>query len=277
MNKLGINLWNWRPILSDDCLGLPEKAASMGFTALELPMTQPEISDALKKEIKTSGLAVSLCAALGPGRDISNFDEAIRSNTREYFKRSLETGASVGAVILAGPLYAGGGKCHKLNASDKKKEWELAVKGLKWLSEEADQYGIRLAIEPLHRYRTSVVNTVEQAIQMMQDIGSDNLGIHYDTFHACLEEENLLESLKLALSTSRVYHFHACANNRSGPGEGIVPWGKVFGLLKEYRYENHITMETFAPGGLDASWVNVHKAPDIVAENGIKCLKQYFG
>ncbi len=41
MNKLGINLWNWAPGLSDACCGLPTKAAEMGFTALELPMTQP--------------------------------------------------------------------------------------------------------------------------------------------------------------------------------------------------------------------------------------------
>ena len=47
MNKLGINLWNWAPGLSDACCGLPTKAAEMGFTALELPTgdIEAEIAD----------------------------------------------------------------------------------------------------------------------------------------------------------------------------------------------------------------------------------------
>lgn len=65
MNKLGINLWNWAPGLSDACCGLPTKAAEMGFTALELPMTQPAVSPTLRDEVRGSGLEVSLCAALG--------------------------------------------------------------------------------------------------------------------------------------------------------------------------------------------------------------------
>ena len=52
MNKLGINLWNWAPGLSDACCGLPTKAAEMGFTALELPMTQPAVSPTLRDEVR---------------------------------------------------------------------------------------------------------------------------------------------------------------------------------------------------------------------------------
>ena len=66
MNPLGINLWNWCAGLSEECLGLPEKVARMGFTAVELPMTQPQVPSALADEIRNTGLAVSLCAALGP-------------------------------------------------------------------------------------------------------------------------------------------------------------------------------------------------------------------
>ncbi|MFQ9679382.1 MAG: hypothetical protein ACLRZH_04100 [Ruthenibacterium lactatiformans] len=77
MNPLGINLWNWCAGLSEECLGLPEKVARMGFTAVELPMTQPQVPSALADEIRNTGLAVSLCAALGPGRDLSSFDSAV--------------------------------------------------------------------------------------------------------------------------------------------------------------------------------------------------------
>ena len=114
MNKLGINLWNWALGLSDACCGLPTKAAKMGFTALELPMTQPTISPTLRDEVRASGLEVSLCAAMGAGRDLSSFDADVRTSTMQYLTDCLQTGATLGAVVLAGPLYAGGGKRHTL-------------------------------------------------------------------------------------------------------------------------------------------------------------------
>ena len=276
MNKLGINLWNWCPALSDKCLGLPTRIARMGFDAVELPMTVAVVDERLKNEIKDNGLEVSLCAALGPGRDISNFNEDIRESTMTYLTECLKTGESLGAKVLAGPLYAGGGKRHALPDDEKAREWDYAVQGLSELARRASDCGIRLAIEPLHRYRTSVINTVGQALKMIDDIGAINVGLHYDTFHACLEEADLIESLNRALASRKVMHFHACANNRGAPGQGIVPWGDVFTAIRKSGYRGHVTMETFAPGGLDAGWVNVHGSPDEVARIGITCLRQFF-
>lgn len=276
MNPLGINLWNWCPGLTGACLGLPEKAARMGFTALELPMTQPELPAGLKEEIRDTGLAVSLCAALGPGRDLSNFDPAVRERTMEYLTRCLDTGAALGASVLAGPLYAGGGKCHRLEEDEKKREWDLAVTGLRRLARRAAGCGMALALEPLNRYRTSVANTAGQVLKMVQDIGEANVGVHFDTYHACLEERDLCRALEDALASGRVNHFHACANNRGAPGQGVLPWERILGLLLRYGYAGHVTMETFAPGGLDASWVQVHPEPDQVAREGLEYLKKFF-
>lgn len=275
MNKLGINLWNWEPELSDACLGLPEKIASMGFTAIELPMTQPEIGEALYEEVRQSGLAVSLCAAMGPGRDISNFDPQVRQSTMDYLEKCLALGEKLGAHVFAGPLYAGGGKRHRLPEEQKKYEWDLAVNGLKQLSGRAKEHGMVLALEPICRYRTSVVNTVGQCLAMLKDIDEDNVGLHFDTYQACIEERDLLEALKTGLKSGKLMHVHACANNRGCPGDGIMPWEQIFALLKEYGYEGHITMETFAEGGLDSSWINVHGQPDDVALRGIRNLKKY--
>lgn len=67
MNPLGINLWNWCPGLTGACLGLPEKAARMGFTALELPMTQPELPAGLGDEIPGYGAGSVPVRGPGPG------------------------------------------------------------------------------------------------------------------------------------------------------------------------------------------------------------------
>ena len=276
MNRFGINLWNWCAGLGDDCLGKPTRAAELGFTAVELPMTVPTVSRELAAEIRDTRLAVSLCAAMGPGRDLSSEDPAVRRCTMEYLVSCLKTGQALGASVFCGPLYAGGGKRHWLSPEEKRSEWQRAVTGLQELSQVARDCGILLALEPLNRYRTSVVNTSGQILDMLRDIDRDNVGLHYDTYHACLEEKDLLASLENALKSGKVYHFHACANNRGAPGQGVIPWDGVMDLLVRCGYGGHITMETFAPHGLDSSWINVHEPPDQLAANGLHYLKTYF-
>ena len=276
MNRFGINLWNWCAGLGDDCLGKPTRAAELGFTAVELPMTVPTVSRELAAEIRDTGLAVSLCAAMGPGRDLSSEDPAVRRCTMEYLVSCLKTGQALGASVFCGPLYAGGGKRHWLSPEEKRSEWQRAVTGLQELSQVARDCGILLALEPLNRYRTSVVNTSGQILDMLRDIDRDNVGLHYDAYHACLEEKDLLASLENALKSGKVYHFHACANNRGAPGQGVIPWDGVMDLLVRCGYGGHITMETFAPHGLDSSWINVHEPPDQLAANGLQYLKTYF-
>ena len=276
MNPIGINLWNWHPSLGEHCLGLPQRIAEMGFTAIELPMSVPVVDAALIQQIRDSGLRVSLCASLGPGRDLSSFDPAVRASTMEYLTACLKTGEALGADVLCGPLYAGGGKRHWLSGEDKKRELDLAVTGLQELARRAADYGIPLSVEPVNRYRTSVCNTAGQVLALLDAVGADNVGLHYDTYQACIEEKDLLGSLEQVLAAGKLTHFHACANNRGAPGQGILPWEDILGLLQRYGYGGHITMETFALGGLDSSWVQVHEEPDALALAGLTYLKQYF-
>ncbi len=274
-NLLGINLWNWVNGLGPECQGLPTKAAAMGFTAVELPMTTPQVEEGLADEIKSLGLGVSLCAALGPGRDLSNFDKNIREDTMKYMTECLKTAEKLSAKVFAGPLYTGGGKRHRLSEPEQKKEWDLAVTGLQELARRAKEYGVVLALEPLNRYRTSVINTAGQGLKLVKDIGADNVGIHFDTFHAGIEEDDLAGAFEAVLKAGKMYHFHACSNNRGAPGQGFFPWEELWGLLRKYGYSGHITMETFAPGGLDSGWIQLGGSPDQVAEAGIRFMKEH--
>ena len=107
MNILGINLWNWCKELNSACCGIPTKIKEMGFTAVEIPMTNSSLPSLLRDEIRAK-LQVSLCAAMGKGRDLSSFDPSVRKDTMKYLTECLQTGAEVNAKIFCGPLYAGG-------------------------------------------------------------------------------------------------------------------------------------------------------------------------
>ena len=144
------------------------------------------------------------------------------------------------------------------------------------MARRAEHYGVVLSVEPLNRYRTSVANTAGQVLRMVEEVDAPNVGVHFDTYHACLEERDLCAALEQVLQAGKVNHFHACANNRGAPGQGVIPWEDLLGLLVRYGYGGHITMETFALGGLDSSWVQVHSVPDELAREGLFYLQAFF-
>jgi D-psicose/D-tagatose/L-ribulose 3-epimerase len=274
VNPMGINLWNWTGNFDESKVKYIDRAAKFGYTAIEIGLENTDLNLVpIREAIDKYKLQVTLCAALSKGRDISSFDETTRQNTKDYMKRCFEIGEKLGATIFAGPIYAGGGKAHYLNPTDKVKEWNLAVEGLREMADIAAKHGISLAIEPLNRYRTSVVNTLDQALHMVLDINKDNVGILFDTYQANIEEVDIYASLNKILKSGKLLHVQLSDSNRYAPGMGHIDFIQVFTLLKNYKYEGHITIETFASGVFDCGWIELDK-PDNVARIGIQTMKE---
>ena len=276
-NKLGINLWNWVNDASEKEKDLISRAAEAGYKAVEIGMNKSSLDVSAVKEQKSEyKIEVSLCAFMVQGRDISNFDPEIRKNTKSYITKCLKTAEKTGAIAFSGPLFAGGGKTHLLSVDDKKREWDLAVEGLCEMADVARDCGTLLCIEPLNRYRTSVVNTVSQALAMVKEIDRDNVGILFDTFHAEIEESDTGEALETVLKAGKLFHFHASDSNRGVPGKGHVDWLNIFSVLNEYNYSGHITIETFMPGGLDSGWCDSEFDRDKAASEGLKNIRSFL-
>jgi D-psicose/D-tagatose/L-ribulose 3-epimerase len=276
LNPIGINLWNWTNDFNETKLNYIKKASELGYTAIEIGLENVDFDPVpVKMEIDSNQLQVTLCAALSSGRDISSFDENVRQSTKQYMKKCFQLGESLGAKIYAGPIYAGGGKAHLLSTKDKEREWKFAVDGIREMAEEAANHGMSIAIEPLNRYRTSVVNTIKQALQLIADINKDNVGILFDTYQANIEEVNIYESLKQVLVSGKLFHVQLSDSNRGAPGMGHIDFDPIFSLLKEYRYMGHITVETFARGVFDCGW-NELGTPDDVAKIGMHTISHYL-
>ncbi|WP_313127944.1 sugar phosphate isomerase/epimerase family protein [Anaerocolumna sp.] len=276
MNPIGINLWNWTGDFNQTKIQYIEKAAKLGYTAVEIGVENAMMdSRPIKEIIENNHLQVTLCAAMTKGKDISSFDKQVRENTKEYMKKCFLLGKEIGSKLFVGPVYAGGGKAHLLSWEDKRKEWELAVTGLREMAEVAAECGMSIAIEPLNRYRTSVVNTLDQALQMVDDINKDNVGILYDTYQANIEEKDIYEPLKTICKAGKLLHVQLSDSNRGAPGMGHIDFKPVFEILNTYDYKGHITVETFTEGVFDSGWI-VLDTPDNVAKIGIETIKGYI-
>jgi D-psicose/D-tagatose/L-ribulose 3-epimerase len=279
MNPIGACTWIWTAPFSDADAGLAAHAAELGFDVLEVCVEDPSIVHAatLREAGAAAGIGYSICAAFGPERDLAADDPAPRENALAYIRECVELAAAVAAPHVCGPMYSAVGK---QRGDDPRAEWRRSVDGLKRAGEHAAEHGVRLAVEPLNRYETDLVNTVEQGLQLCDDVGSDAVGLLVDTYHVNIEEKSPGESFRLA--GDRLFHVHACENDRGTPGTGHVDWAGVFAALADIRYRGQIVIESFTPAVQSIAravslWRPLDADGDALATGGLRFLRASLG
>ena len=276
--NIGVNAWVWTaPVNTDSMLAPLRKAAKMGFDVFEIPVEDPANFDAdkVKAALDESGLQAVTCGAFGPTRDLTHEDPKYRQECLDYIRATLKLAEKWGAKVLAGPAYSAVGKHRQVSPEQKKVEWELAVKGLREAGKMAADHGVTLAIEPLNRFETDLINTCEQALRLVKDVDLKAVGIHLDTFHMNIEEKCIEDAVKLA--GKRLVHCHACENDRGAPGSGQVHWKTWAKALKKVKYGGAVVIESFTPecktiAAAAAIWRPLAKTQDKLAKDGLEFL-----
>src|SRR2546421_5041234 len=186
MIPLGLSTFVLASPFSDADLGLFGKVRSWGYDRVEVCVEDPARLTAatVAQAAADNGLAVLVCGAFGPDRDISHEDPARRQRGIDYLRGCVEFAAEVGSPLVSGPMYAPTGQARLLDPPARAAQWGRAVESLAQLAGYARDAGVRLAVEPLNRFETDLVNTVEQGLRLCADVGADNVGLLLDTFHA---------------------------------------------------------------------------------------------
>ncbi|MFH1739744.1 MAG: sugar phosphate isomerase/epimerase family protein, partial [bacterium] len=111
------------------------------------------------------------------------------------------------------------------------------------LHEFAGEYPtIKFALEPLNRYESSLINTVEEALGMLDEVNLPNIGLLFDTFHANIEERSFTESIRSA--AEKIFHVHVADSNRFVPGHGHLDFAEVGAALREIGYQGFCSLES---------------------------------
>ena len=280
--SIGVNAWVWTsPFTTDpEGLALMDKAKQMGFDSFEFGLEDPSHVDAakLRQKMQQTGLRVVVCGAFGPDRDLTHEDASVRDNSLNYITQAIQLCQKAGCKTLGGPMYSAVGKRRHVPPDQKKKEWDLAVKGLKEAGKRAADSGINLAIEPLNRFETDLINTTEQCERLVNEIGMGHVGFHLDSFHMNIEEKNSGDAIRRA--GNRLFHFHACENDRGAPGSGVnIDWPNIAAALKEVNYKGEAVIETFTPktksiAAAAAIWRQLAPSQDGLAQDGLAFLRK---
>ena len=275
---LGLSTFVLASPFSDADLGLFGKVKSFGYEQVEVCIEDPGrlTASAVAKAAAEEGLSVLVCGAFGPDRDISHEDEQRRRGGTGYLRNCVDFAAAVGSSLVSGPMYAPTGQTRLLDAGARAAQWARATESLAQVAEHARAANVRLAVEPLNRFETDLVNTVEQGVRLCADVGADNVGLLLDTFHMNIEEK----SLPAAITTAgpRVFHFQASENDRGTPGSGHIAWEEVVAALRGIDYAGSVVVESFLPTVQEIAravslWRPVADSMDALAADSVRFLR----
>jgi D-psicose/D-tagatose/L-ribulose 3-epimerase len=283
--RFGVNTFIWRsPFATPHDLDLVEHAADLGADVFEVAVEDPDLIDAaaLGAALRRRGLSPVVCGAFGPGRDVGDPDPAVRASTLAYLARLTALAEALGAGVVAGPAYGSVGLARPLDDAARRAERDRVVASLREAAVDAAGRGVRLALEPLNRFETDRVNTVEQGLRLCDDVGHEAVGLHLDTFHMHLEERDSGAAVRAAAAAGRLFHVHACENDRGVPGRGQVAWRAVADALTDVGYDGDVVIESFTPAVLSIAgavclWRPVAPDQDTIAREGLDFLRGLLG
>lgn len=118
---------------------------------------------------------------------------------------------------------------------------QVLLEQLHELGTHAEREGGRLFLEPLNRYEDHMVNTLEAAVGLCEEVGLASLGVVADTYHMNIEEDDLRGSLLAAKNW--LGHVQLGDSSRYQPGTGHIDWGTILSTLKELEYDGYMALE----------------------------------
>jgi len=275
--KIGMNMLLWGIETTPESIPVFEGLARAGFNGVEIPLIGQSEAD-----LKTMAAA---CDSLGLERTSSAFvtpetnpisaDPKIRAAAVENLKRAVDDACIIGASNIIGGLY----QAHKYftGQGPTTDEWNWSAEYLHTVGEYAKQHNIALGLEFLNRFEVFLINTSADCKRMVEQVGLDNVGVHYDTHHSNIEDPDPITALNDIKSV--INHVHFSESHRGTLGTGQVNWADNMKGLKQIDYSGWVVIESFGTRDPDLAiaanvWRNAFASEEEVYQEGIKFIRQ---
>ena len=281
---LGANTWIWvSPLTDADVVVLAPRLAAWGFDVIELPVEDPDdwAPDRTARLLADLGLGATVCAVMPPGRELVAAPPEVVAATQDYLRRCVDAAATVGSPVVGGPMYSSVGRTWRPAPGERARLIEELVAALGPVAEHAAACGVRLGIEPLNRYETSVVNTVDQGLEMIADLPAEAVGLTLDTYHLNIEEQDPAAAVRRAGAAGRLAHVQVCANDRGAPGADHMDWAGLRDALDAAGYDGPLCIESFTAENASIAtaasiWRPLARSQDAIATDGLVFLRSLW-
>jgi D-psicose/D-tagatose/L-ribulose 3-epimerase len=274
--KIGMNMLLWGVAITPKHIPVFRALAEAGFDGVEIPVVGQSQADLKEMASACDDLGLQRTAVAFVGEDVNpvSSDPAIRAAAAASLQKGINDARLIGADYLVGGIY----QAHKYftGSAPTEQEWDWSADYLRVAGEYARGLDVQLGLEFLNRFEVFLINTSAECKRMVEQVGLDNVGVHYDTHHANIEDPDVRESL-LGIRDV-INHVHLSESHRGTLGTGQVDWDASFSALKEINYEGWLVIESFGtsdPGLATAAnvWRNAFNSPEEVYREGIKFIR----
>ncbi|NUT41605.1 MAG: sugar phosphate isomerase/epimerase [Thermoactinospora sp.] len=268
--NIGVNTWVWTSPLTDgELAALAPRVAAWGFDVIELPVEQPGDWDPHRARdlLDALGLAATVVLVMPPGRDLVASPHV--AETQDYLRHCMDVARIVGSPVIAGPAYTAVGRTWRMSQDDRIKAYEELRRNLRPVAAHND---VKIAVEPLNRYETSLVNTIEQALDALPD----EVYLALDTYHLNIEEKDPARAVLAA--GDRIAHIQVCGTDRGAPGQDRFDWPAFVSALKTTGYDGPLVIESFTAHNQTIAtaasiWRPLAPSQDALAVDGLAFLR----
>lgn len=163
-------------------------------------------------------------------------DPAVRSKAIQFVGRIIEFAGPLHAPAIIGSMQ---GRFEAAVTREQAMLW--LAEGLEILGPIAQKYGVPLLVEPLNRYETNLINTVEHGLQLLACLQTKNVRLLLDLFHMNIEESSIADSIRDA--GVAVGHVHWVDSNRRAATMGHLDLSSAARALKEIEYRGFVSAE----------------------------------
>jgi D-psicose/D-tagatose/L-ribulose 3-epimerase len=278
---IAVNTFVWHSPLTDAKLSdLVPRIAGWGFEGIELPLELPGDWNAYRARdlLAEHGLQSAVCAVFPPGRELTAASKDVVETTLEYVRQCVDVAAVQGSRAVIGPMYTSVGRTWRMSSDERRQAIDDLRVSLRSVADYAGEQGIVIGIEPLNRYETSLLNTVEQTLDVIQDLPAEAIGLALDTYHQNIEEKNVPDSFRLA--GDRLLHLQVCGNDRGSPGDDHLDWPGIRGALAEIGFTGMLGIESFTADNETIAtaasiWRPLAPSQDQLATDGLAFLRTW--
>lgn len=247
---------NW--IYGDEPLEMTfQRLKRFGYNGIELK-GEPKLyqTGEIKELCGKYNLSVLSIAGMYPwptkDRDMASPDDQVRKKAISYLQSCVDLAEEVEAPLVIVVPSAVGKVSPIDNFRDeeewiqaKERAWNHAILSVREAARYAEGRGILLAVEPINRYETFLVNTAEDGLRFIAEVNSPAVKIHLDVFHMNIEEVDVAEAIRRC--EKLLINLHISDSNRRAVGDGHVNFRAIMYALKEIHYQWALTLEPIPP------------------------------
>ncbi|RZL93796.1 MAG: sugar phosphate isomerase/epimerase [Variovorax sp.] len=224
-------------------------AAALGYNALEVapftlaadPMALDDTAaQAFRRVAEDHGIGISglhWLLVAPAGLSIVSADAALRRKTIAVMQRLVELCALMGGRYLV----HGSPKQRSVPPGETRAAaLARARECLAAAARSAEQCGVVYCIEPLSTAETDLLNTVAEAAELAQAIGSPAFKTMIDCSAAGqVEAEDVPTLMRRWMPTGQIAHVQVNDPNRRGPGQGKMRFAPILAALREMQAAGH--------------------------------------